>query len=528
MQEKEEVFSLFLEYYLDCYNRNVKFTRTGILKYTDVFSSEAEIVSIVSKFFGSFAELKGLVELRVQADDMIAPTRDDLDSNKKYLKNNKSKNKKFIITAAMPEAELHRPAWEAIQNYAEQNKAEIIVLAMRGMHHSHKRYTDELYSLTKGSFAVEHSINDNLLARDIKLYPAHRNPAYGNRDLAKNKSLIIAHTKQDQAPCQVFDPEMPRSIYTTGVITQREFNETLSGFRNQQELILGGLVVDVDHKSGDFWARHIQFQEDGSFANMGKIYSADGSVKEDPGVYLKMGDVHSLFTEPQYKNASIEMINHFNVKEAGAGDWFDGKSISHYEANNMIEKSKLISLEYELNYLLEDVKDWCDRTKCTLGMTASNHPEWIDRYLVSNRWTTDVLNYKVALQLMNAVIEGNDPIEWYFKKNAPEIFDRLKFYKRNDFLRLPGDWLYTAHGDLGPDGARGSIHNQQAAGNLLMEHIHGPGKRNSIMAVGTLALKTLQYASNRLTSWQAQNIIVFESGTAQQLWMNKDGRWGLE
>lgn len=524
MLNKKELLESAFTFYCRTIKTGEVFGRASWATYAGM--TEAQAIKIITKSFGTWSEVRRLVELRVIAEEIIAPTRDDLDVKRFRKKTDKSRVQRVIVTAAMPESELDRNAWNCLENYAERNKAQIIVLAMRGMHHSHKRYSEDLYNIAKGHFAVEHELSSNLLAKDVKLYPAHRNPAYGNRDLAKDRSLIIAHTKQDQAPCPALDPEKPRTIYTTGVITTRDFNETASGFRNAQELVKGAVAVDIDKKTGEFFARHCQFTDNG-LSDMGYTYKPSGVVEKDPAMHLKMGDVHSLFTEPQYKAASIDQINYFDVPEVSAGDWFDGKSISHYESGNMIERSELLTLEHELNYLIKDVEDWLSKTKCKLGMTASNHPEWIKRYLLSNRWTTDPVNYRLGLELTNAAVQGYDPIEYYFKQNAPELLTRINFYKRSDFLREQG-WLYTIHGDLGPDGARGSIHNQAAAGQVLMEHIHGPGKRGKVMAVGTLALKTLQYAAYRLSSWQAQNIIVFKSGTAQQLWMSKTGRWKID
>jgi len=478
-------------------------------------------------FYGSTSELMSLIYLRAEAEGIITPSRDELDDRSALYKKRKAKTiKRYLVTAAMPEAELVKDAWHAMQNYAERNDAEIIVLPMRGMHSSHKRYTQELYNSTKNHFAIEYKLSANLVARDVKLFPAHRNPAYGNRDLAKKSSMIMAHTKQDQAPCQVLDVTKPRSVFTTGVITTRDFQNTLSGYRNQQELIVGGVVADVDSKTGEFFARHVLFQDD-FISSMGKRYHASGDVTDDPAVYLKLGDIHSLFTEPQYKQASIEQINFFNVPEAGGGDWFDGKSISHYDAQNMIVRSKVLTLQDELDYLIEDVRDWLSKINCRLGMTASNHPEWINRYLTGNRWVNDPVNYRTALSLTNALLNHQDPIEYYFQENAPELCDRIQFYKRSEMQRL-SNWLYTIHGDLGPDGARGSIHNQSAAGPVIMEHIHGAGKKGDVMAVGTLALQTLDYAANRLSSWQAQNIVIYQSGAAQQLWMSPRGKWKID
>lgn len=479
----------------------------------------------INKLFKSTKHLLAMLQAQAEKDGHFQPTRNELDNRKKMYVKNKSRVKKYVVTAAMPEAELHKQAWQSIQNYAERNKAEIVVLPMRGMNHSHKRYTQELYNSTKNHFAIEYQLSKNLIARDVKLFPAHRNPAYANRDLAMTQSLIMAHTKQDQAPCHVLDSTKPRSVFTTGTITTREFNNTLSGYRNAQEMKIGAVIVDVDNNTNEFYARHATFQDD-YISDMGTKYHSDNTISEDKAICLKMGDVHSLFTEPQYKQASIEQINHFQVPEAVAGDWFDGKSISHYEAGNLVERSKLLSLEEELNYLVDDVRSWLDKTNAKIGMTASNHPEWINRYLLGSRYINDPLNYRIGIKLTAALIDKKDPIEYYFKENAPELCNRINFYKRHEIERRAG-WLYTIHGDLGPDGARGSIHNQSASGPAIIEHIHGAGKRGDVMSVGTLALQTLEYAANRLSSWQAQNIIIFESGAAQQLWMSPKGKWRI-
>jgi hypothetical protein len=461
-------------------------------------------------------------------------TREDIYVVK--LAQESDKPKRYFISSIMPESFLDKNFFASILNYCKVMKAELVILPMRGIHHTHKHYSEEVMSVAD-KFVTEYYINSNLKVLEAQIPPMSPEPIALSLRLAKYTSLIVASPKQDFKALPVLDLNKPRSIWTTGVLTTRDYPKTASGFKGEIETVIGGLILEVDPKTNRFYCRQVQANEDGSFYDLDKCYSKN-SVTQVSGEYLYVGDVHSGFTLDYARSASIDMANRLNVKCVGGGDWFDCYSISHHHKNKI--KTKVLkherqdrkhvsTLSTELKSLAEELKLWVKGLNPGIGIDIikSNHDEHLDRYLEEQRWIDDPINFRVSLDLAGAYLDGKNPIQYWIEKNYPELINRVNWLKRDDVKRVSSKQiLVSQHGDIGPNGSRSTNKNAEwSLQDCVLGHSHSPSVTRIVKRVGTLALG-LEYMVGP-SSHQVVNCLIYPNGNYQMLWIANDGKWHL-
>lgn len=449
---------------------------------------------------------------------------------------NNDKPKRYFISSILPEAFLDTKFFESILNYCRITKAELVILPMRGIHHTHKHYSEEVMAVAD-KFVTEYYVNDNLKVLEAQIPPMSPDPISLSMRLAKSTSLIVASPKQDFKALPVLDVNKPWSIWTTGVLTTRAYPKTASGFKGEIETVLGGLILEVDPKTNRFYCRQVQANEDGSFYDLDKCYSAS-SVTQASAEYLYVGDVHSGFTMGYARKASVEMANRLKVKNVGGGDWLDSYSISHHHKNKI--KTKVLkqerqdrkhvsTLEMELRSLAEELKLWLDslHPDISIDIIKSNHDEHLDRYLEEQRWIDDPINFRISLDLAGAYLDGKNPIRYWIEKNYPELQQRINWLERDTIKRVSAkDILVSQHGDIGPNGSRSTNKNAEwSLQECVLGHSHSPSVTRIVKRVGTLALD-LEYIVGA-SSHQVVNCLVYYNGNYQMLWVGSDGKWHL-
>jgi hypothetical protein len=460
-------------------------------------------------------------------------TREDIHIVKNTIKHKKVQ--KIFFSAIIPNSTLDKPFFNSIQTFLKEEGAELGILPMRGIHHTHKEYSPEVSALSN-YYVTEHFITDKLKAMDAQIPPMSPDPIAISKRLAKNFSLIVAHPKQNMASLPVLDTTKPKVILSTGVLTKRKYPRTASGFKGELDSVLGGVIIETDPSSDLFFWRFVQANSDGSFYDLDKQYMPDGTVKKASAEYLYTGDVHSGFVLDYARKATIEMANALNVKTVGGGDWLDFYSASHHHEHNInvkVLKQKkrkdIATIESELDTLIEEIKKWDKGLNkgMTIDIIQSNHDEHLLRYLENQRFFNDVLNYRISLDLAGYYLDGKYPIQEYITKKCPELKPRINWVPRTQVKRVSAKKiLVSQHGDLGPNGSKSTNNNAEwSYQECVLGHSHSPSVLRSVYRVGTLALG-LEYQKGP-SSWQVVNCVIFPNGARQLIWVAPDGRWRL-
>ncbi len=443
-----------------------------------------------------------------------------------------SRSKKFVITTAEVGKQVHRGFLASIKKYCKLNNAELFVLpcvdpASINAWTIDKKLLDDL-------LVKEINLNSNLFISTIKLSSKQINPLTGlGRIGQRNGSFIYASPKQFLKVVPVSNNKLPHVLMTTGSITvsnyapKANYMSERTAYIANNDHVMGALIVEIKNDTF-FYFRQVQADKKGHFIDLGKQYSSSG-VKDFAPSALVLGDWHSGQTDPYAAACWLDICEELKPKYLVMHDLFDGLSINHHEQHKTILKAK----RYEQNQLvlsreIMKVRDDLDNKLCPaveeVVVVASNHDEFLHRYLEDGLYVHDPQNHRTSLELAIAMLDGHNPLEQGVK-NVGLKSKNVRWLKRDEDFKIAGIQL-GAHGDKGPNGSRGSLINLEAAyGSCVVGHSHTPGIIRDAWQVGTTSLMNLGYNEGP-SSWLHSSCLVYENGS-RQLIIVVDEDWKL-
>lgn len=488
-------------------------------------------------FYNTFEVAKNKIII-----DTYGPSRDDLHI---FKKNSQKKPHTIILTAVMPEAEVFMPGLQSIMTFKKAKNAQLAVLPMRGLHAKHVHYASEVMELQE-YFVTNFEICSNLVAKDYLKFATNKDPLDADTAQASvmdQTSTIVAHPKQHLYALPVLDRSKPRKIMSTGVLTHREYFRTASHYLGQRTSTLGGIIVEVDPKTGLFWARHFQFAEDGSFQDLDVKYLPNGKTVKAEAIHLYTGDVHAGRVVDYARKATFDMVKKLHIPRVSGGDWFDGRSINPHEDEDMVEQAirpdEAKTLEAELHVLAKELQLWLDSMPkgTALDIIYSNHDDFLNRYIrKKNQMTKQPLNYALGSELFNEMVryykqkpEGFfNPVRWWIEQNYPKLKGKINWFEMGEECRVSDKKICISdHGHHGAHGSRGTPKQAKIThGKVNRGHSHSPSITGDVWTAGVLALY-MNYDARKPSAWQVANIVTYKDGMRQMHWVAPDGRWHL-
>jgi hypothetical protein len=184
-------------------------------------------------------------------------------------------------------------------------------------------------------------------------------------------------------------------------------------------------------------------------------------------------------------------------------------------------------LKVELTQCYEEL---CSLAKSMKGkeviVVASNHNEFLNRYLEEVRLRDDPLNAHTASRLMYQMMDGEDPVEAGLKIIG-KIPKNVLFLKREQDYKVLG-WQLGSHGDRGMAGGRGSmVAREFAHGKSITGHSHVPEILRDTVVVGTSTYLNLPYTRGAPSAWMNSNAMLWDNGTVQLVNIIY-GKWKLD
>lgn len=432
----------------------------------------------------------------------------------------------YFVTSAIAGATLNTKFLRSIEKFLEDRGAKLVVLPMRGVVSRKEQYSEEVLEELSDSFYTEYIFNYSLEAYDLCLSPKQANPLVGTARIAQKRScLIVASPKQNMETTPVAVYNIPHIIHSTGTITNPNYDNTRIGKIAIEDHIVGGLIVEVEDQTV-FHLRQVQADKDGSFYDLDKKYTPKGVETATAEAFIP-GDIHNGSQDPTAMKAWDEVIKTTRPKTVVFHDLFDSRSVSHHEDHNLSKKSnrpeeyRLLKNELDLlgEFLTNQKKKY---PWVNFYAAASNHPEHLDSFLDSGRFIFDHHNYRLALELAIYRVDGKNPIEEYLDKNFGQRA-KIKWLTRSDSLVISGVEV-GAHGDLGPNGSRGSLIGvERSYRNSVVGHSHTPRIYRSAWQVGTSTMLRLSY-NRGPSSWLHASCLVYKNGQ-RQLIISIGGKW---
>ncbi|MDP9089181.1 MAG: hypothetical protein M3O26_10640 [Pseudomonadota bacterium] len=382
------------------------------------------------------------------------------------------------------------------------------------------------------------ALNKNIaILGDVKIQPTATEPLNGLEAFTGLESTIVGHTKLSFKTVATLGHKGAKQMSTSGACTVANYTDSRSGKSGEFHHSLSAILVEIDGPL--FWLRHLNARESGELTDLDMRFTPKGAQKAAAPLALVLGDTHVRFTDPRVdaatfgKNGIVEALAPAAIVYH---DLLDGyASNPHHKGNpfNALAKwrSDFNDVEAEV---MDAVQFVAKRTppKTRGYIISSNHNEFLIRWLQANDWRQDPANAEFYLRTALAVAERTkmgdggaeypDPFKYWVDQAGIENITCLG---DNDSLQMAGIEL-GMHGNLGPNGARGSIKNLRRIGvKSIIGHSHSPGISEGAYQVGTSSRLRLEY-NRGVSGWLHTHCALHADGKRQLLTI-ADGRWRL-
>jgi len=431
----------------------------------------------------------------------------------------------FVVTSACAGAVANKPFLSALESYCKLHRAKLLILPMR----AHRQFLEnqpDFYDtvfekyIEAGQMIGHFRFNANLEARDFHLNPQQRVPLTG-LDTLQGPSLIVAHPQMHMKLLATGNRQShSRMLTTTGVCTNPDYQVNRLGTLADLDHNIAALSIQLD---GDiFHMRQLIADTDNSFVDLGQRYHSNGTTSSECATAIVLGDLHPGQHDPGAIAFGLGLIEMFKPAAVFCHDSFNGHSISHHFDKHTVTKAReFVTLKHEL-HVTKEILD-AIRLKAGAGKTmivASNHDQWLDRWVEEGRYLKEPQNFKLGLAAAWAMSEGNSPL-----RTLIDAENQLHWLSRNEDLHIDGVNL-ACHGDAGTNGAKGSAGGfAKTHGKMTHGHTHTSSINRGVWSVGTSSLLRMGYNTGAST-WDHCHCIQYKGGL-RQLVRLVDGRCGF-
>lgn len=456
------------------------------------------------------------------------------------------KVKRFIVTAAQNGTPVNETWWSVLLNMSKVMKAELLVIPLRyknpTSHWSASASNEEYWVKEVEPYLWNQrmSLNQNItVLGDIKTQPTASSPLTGFDSFASASSSIIGHTKVQMKAVPSTGNKMAKVMTTTGACTIPNYTDSRAGAVGEFHHSLGAVLVEIETETR-FFLRHLPFdQKSGSCTDLDKKYFGDRVVKAPRALALVMGDTHVDAADPAVIEATFGaggIVPTLKPKHLVWHDLLDGYSMNPHHAGKPLSKiGKMVGNAGNVRDEVQRAIDFIVKhtpTESESVVVPSNHNDFLGRWIDSHDWKSDPLNAEFYLETALAMVrdtkytprgtEYPEAFSYWLKKANLE---RCRILEVDESFMLE-DVELGIHGNLGPNGVRGSIQNLRRISNKsIIGHAHNPGIEEGCYQVGTNTFLRLEY-NKGASSWLNADCVLNADGK-RQLLIIVDGKWRM-
>lgn len=439
----------------------------------------------------------------------------------------------FIITAAQNATPVHAKFWRILQNIKQHRKAELLVIPLRYKNPTSQwtgsQQNADYWSAEVREYLwnVRKPLNKNLtLLADIKIQPTATSPLTGADALSLASSGIIGHPKMQLKTIPTPSNRMAKILTTTGACTVENYTDSRAGRIGEFHHSIAALIVET--KGPYFWIRQLHYSKDGSVTDLATKYTENTVGPAPRALAVGMGDTHVDYIDPRVYAGTFDrggLLELVRPQYLIYADLLDGYACNpHHKKNpfNRIAKQRSgkDDVKAEVTRAIEFVrKNTPKETRAIIQ--ASNHNDFLRRWVIENEWREDPVNADFYLRTALVVsqstkmglggMEHVDPFAYWF---------RLAAVPNSTVLDLDQSFSVAGielgmHGDMGPNGARGSIKNLRRIGTKsIIFHSHAPGIDEGCYQAGTSTRLRLEY-NHGASGWLNAHVVLNADGKRQ-------------
>ena len=444
---------------------------------------------------------------------------------------------RYVITSAQNATPVHQKFLSALLNYCSENDAILKVIPYRYKNPTSvfQDKDDDVWDSAVSPYIEDGTLKISkglVLVGGVKIQPTAVQPLSGFEGYTGTSSAIFGHPKVQLKTVPTPSNELPKILASTGAVTIPNYTDSKAGFKGSFHHSLAAIIVEVTED--EFHLRHIHGQEDGSFYDLDSLYTHTGHSSGHRVAALITGDTHAMFLNADVEKATYSntdsIVNVLKPEMCVYHDINDFFSRNHHHRGDHLQNlakhfSGTDDVEAELQIAADLIDRYNDPSRLNI-IVKSNHDEALDRWLREADANTDPRNarfyhYMKYNQIKHMEIKDNgrfssiDPFEFWCEfpdqQRGLENISNTLFLQRDQSLMVNGIEL-GFHGDVGPNGARGSIQNLSKIGTKsIIGHSHSPGIYEGVYQVGTSSDLDMGYNSGP-SSWLTTHAIVYPDG----------------
>ena len=461
---------------------------------------------------------------------------------------------RFVVTSAVSGSLVHPAFLRSLEAYCVATKSQLLVVPIRyhnptsTRQHSGEVFDERLEKYIAGSCEIVETENGKTIKKwyggryelcpnltlmaDVPTQPTAARPLSGLQTMSGRASAIFGHPKVALETVASLGTHK-KIVLTTGAVTRPEYSSSKAGKKGEFHHVMGAVIVEIE--GSHFHLRHVHANADGSFYDLDAKWSETGKTTATAKV-LTCGDLHAVRANPSVLQATFfgkgSMLARLKPAKVVLHDVLDFQSASHH--NRFFDKVRLAKVKK--NDVMAEVTETCallDKIVVAAGgaevlIVPSNHHDHFTKWLENKDNAHDDVNAEVFHETKTAFIKALkagkafDPLTFWASK-LMDNFSKVRFLDRNESF-IVDKVEYSQHGDLGPNGVKGSIGAFTKAGSkMVIGHSHTPGIMDGVVQVGTSSEMKMGY-NNGLSSWLHSHCVAYPNGKRALLTII-DSRW---
>ena len=448
---------------------------------------------------------------------------------------------RYILTSAQNNTPIHEKFWANLRAASEVLEAEIMVsrytynkgawASAKAVKVGHEPTRDDLEECWYDDRLVEYFCDGPgkperyrlapglVWCSEMNILPTASSPLTSLEGYTRRESGIFPHAKLQMRSVASMKEEATKFNWTTGTVTQRNYIQKLAGLKAEFGHSYAALLVEVN-SDGSWWVRQLEADDEGVFYDLDKRFD-DGTytVGHRPAA-INPGDTHASEIDPEAHELLIQIIDELSPRNLMLNDLQSFRARTHHEQKSFgrlyekfcagedsVDEENRVTAKIANDYVRPDQDIW---------VISSNHDRHGERWLDDADFKKDLLNAEHYLEAQLArirAIKSGDKTwsycEWSLRRSG--LDPSINFLGLDEPLVIAGIEC-GLHGDLGPNGARGSTKNLTKLGRKINKgHDHQATIEDGVWSAGACQLN-FPYMKGP-TSHSVTHILTYENGS---------------
>lgn len=465
-----------------------------------------------------------------------------------------SKVRRYLLTSAQDETEVHRPFWDNLLAYATWLGAEVRVggfTYQKGLFEDHAARTAVFATEVQAYMAHERlDLGGLLFCAEMNILPTAVRPLSGLEAYTCGQWGVFPHAKVQLISVPTLQSARPTILMTTGACTVANYIAKKAGQKAEFHHVIGATLVEIDGE-GRVFCRQVNAGGDGAFQDL-DVRVAGGKVTTGHRVEaITWGDLHREKLDPVVAKTAwgfdvetdscggeASMIDTLRPHYQFFHDILDFDARNHHRRDDHHHRFQMICQGTDLvedavravvRFLRATERPWC-RTV----VVESNHDTALGRWLKQADYREDAANAEFYLDCQRevyAAIRRGDPdfnvFRWAMARLDARDLVGIDFVPETGsfvICQAHGGVECGLHGHLGLNGSRGSpAAFTKMAMKMNTGHTHSTSILDGVYTAGLSGLMDQGY-NRGPGSWSHSHIVTYPSGKRSIVTM-LDGRW---